>query len=305
MKPRDRKSTFILIIILLVIMVPATIVGTAFHVIEANKPIETCDLQVGTVCYNCEYKNGYCNFAINYNDDARYSLNYYKESDGAFVSVAPNYAFIADTDKVTSSGYADNTIIKALDLTTNNAQNFMGVKNYNIGISGGIYFVLNDQGKWAMARIDQQITTLTNFEYDYIGAHNKIVEGVLDGTRFAVLKDNQWMIIDSSGSVVSTPLSEQIYDYNDYYIATNSGNGTYSLYSYGGAPLTNTKFTYVYFIDKYIGVIDETAAFMVYNQNGNVVSNTYDNISPSSVSMENGENGVSVYVNGVLRETLT
>ena len=44
---------------------------------------------------------------------------------------------------------------------------------------------------------------------------------------------------------------------------------------------------------------------MVYNQNGNVVSNTYDNISPSSVSLENGENGVSVYVNGVLRETLT
>ena len=94
-------------------------------------------------------------------------------------------------------------------------------------------------------------------------------------------------------------------DYNDYYIATNSGNGTYSLYSYGGAPLTNTKFTYVYFIDKYIGVIDETATFMVYNQNGNVVSNTYDNISPSAVSLENGENGVSVYVNGVLRETLT
>ena len=58
-------------------------------------------------------------------------------------------------------------------------------------------------------------------------------------------------------------------------------------------------------MNKYIGVIDETATFMVYNQNGNVVSNTYDNISPSSVSMENGENGVSVYVNGVLRETLT
>ena len=62
MKPRDRKSTFILIIILLVIMVPATIAGTAFHVIEANKPIEVCDLQVGTVCYNCENKNGYCNY---------------------------------------------------------------------------------------------------------------------------------------------------------------------------------------------------------------------------------------------------
>ena len=129
-----------------------------------------------------------------------------------------------------------------------------------------LLFVKNNDDKWAIIKLGDSISQITNYDYEFIGLKDTISSNnLLETNYYIVKKDNLWGIIDNAGDLMSNYLSNEITLYNDILISTKKDN-KYYLYDYNGKRVIDENgFNYVSFTDKYINIVDSSSNLYVYD----------------------------------------
>ena len=309
---KNNKGTLILIIILLVIFSALAIWGGVGNYLGVNKPPEPENINrefkfnnklyfydmlklVGT--YNCQSAD--CDYATGTIDDGDFSLNYFKEAEKSQISLINNrYAFITDGNKE----------IILYDVVNSSVINkYKAVKNYKIGISDNYYIIKNLDNKWGIMQLDSQPNLIVDYEYEFIGINGKIDEETkLLGNKVFVVKDiNGWKLIDDKNIDLSTYFVNQIYDYNEKYVITKNGSYYYINGIASGSVLLSNLFINADFIGDYVALLSNTKEFYLINLNTlQEVSSRYPVNSIEDVKLEETLNGISISIDGVLKEVV-
>ena len=304
-----KNSILVIIIVLLIIMVPLAILSTylkfsGFNKKEDKKPAEfskpTEEIQPTN---NLKYQDGKlyfydlndnllgeyqcekdpCSYAVSTIDDSNYAISYL-ESEEQDINVFHNYTFINDNNKIIIYNFQTKEIVKT----------YQAIKNYNNMLEG--YLIVQDENdKWGVIKLDEEITEIIPSEYDFIGLTDNLNENnMLNSENFIVLKDNLWAIIDNEGDLASNFLSAEISSYNELLISVVNDN-IYYVYDYNGKRVIDEKgFNYVSFTNKFLNIVDQSNNLYIYDYmneqkispNMKVVGNDYPNSFISTYNEE-------------------
>lgn len=277
----ERKNTGILVIIigLLVIMLPLTFLSVYFKfttpVKEKEEPI-TNDVPQKETNDTSKYRDGKlyfynkdkqllgeyvcqkdpCSYAISENDDKLYALDYLETEQTDINVLLDKYAFIYDNEQTLLWDIEKNEVVNT----------YKSVKNYNNMISPEIVLVKNTEDKWGIIKLGEQVETISDFTYDFIGLIDNLDENNLLKTNNYIVKNgNLWGIIDGEGDLISNYLAGEITSYNDILISLKNEN-IYYLYDYNGKRVVDENgFNYLSFTDKYINIVDKNNNLYIYD----------------------------------------
>ena len=299
MKPKNNKMTLVMAIILTIIALPLAVISTYGRILyPPNAPL-ACDIKLtGGACYTCTNKDGYCNYAYNYVNDSKYALNYYKGTNN-FITFSEGYVFLMDTPltfNVNNNTEYPKTIMYGI--TNNNKLEVTGLNNYGIGFNGDYYIGIMDNGKYTLFRVNQLAQKAIEDEYDFIGAAGHLIDGKLDSSKFAVLKNNKWQLINTENTALTSEFENPIYDYSDYAVALyNETSNKYYLVNFQNESLMNRNFDKVFFYkDIVLGVSDNT--LYIYDSASNrVLSSTITISSPDDISVLEETDYIDISIN--------
>ena len=299
MKPKNNKMTLVMAIILIIIALPLAVISTYGRILyPPNAPL-ACDIKLtGGACYTCTNKDGYCNYAYNYVNDSKYALNYYKGTNN-FITFSEGYVFLMDTPltfNVNNNTEYPKTIMYGI--TNNNKLEVTGLNNYGIGFNGDYYIGIMDNGKYTLFRVNQLAQKAIEDEYDFIGAAGHLIDGKLDSSKFAVLKNNKWQLINTENTALTSEFENPIYDYSDYAIALyNETSNKYYLVNFQNESLMNRNFDKVFFYkDIVLGVSDNT--LYIYDSASNrILSSTITISSPDDISVLEETDYIDISIN--------
>lgn len=313
---QNKKITFVIIIILLLIFVPLAIMATTLHLQNKNQTIENPNHEflyngklyfyeneelLGT--YTCE-KEDYCDYAVSRNNST-FPLLEYKEDKREKMSLIQNrYAFLMDTT-ITSLNDAE---VILYDLETNQETGrYAEVKNYGIGIENNIYLVKNKEGLWGAIQFeDGVVNLLIPYNYDYIGLIDQKdanTEKIL-ANLFAVQKDNVWYLIDNNNNKVTDSFTDAIVSYSNEYVIVSNGTSM-QLLNYTGRNRLFGDYKYINFCGKYIAIVDNSDVFYLFDLESNSeVGNRHNVKNPSDLSFEVVNNYARVSLAGELIENI-
>ena len=299
MKPKNNKMTLVMAIILTIIALPLAVISTYGRILyPPNAPL-ACDIKLtGGACYTCTNKDGYCNYAYNYVNDSKYALNYYKGTNN-FITFSEGYVFLMDTPltfNVNNNTEYPKTIMYGI--TNNNKLEVTGLNNYGIGFNGDYYIGIMDNGKYTLFRVNQLAQRAIEDEYDFIGAAGHLIDGTLDSSKFAVLKNNKWQLINTENTALTSEFENPIYDYSDYAVALyNETSNKYYLVNFQNESLMNRNFDKVFFYkDIVLGVSDNT--LYIYDSASNrVLSSTITISSPDDISVLEETDYIDISIN--------
>ena len=286
---RYRKSTLCVIIVLLVFFLPITIFSTTKaiqkalyvenpnHEFKYNNKLYFYDGEELLGTYPCLNFTEVCELATPDNKpDPNIILKEYEVSNPTTIPIINSrYVFVKDT---TFENVATSSAI-LYDLTTNQLLiKYNKVKNYGIGLDNNILIVQDNNGKYGVIELADNVIARIPYEYDYIGASSIInpETNKISSTKLVTLKDNIWQIVDSYGSVLSTNFENDIYTYNDTYIVLKQKDNQMYLTNYSGDVILTDTFKYLDFYEQYLLVIDNSNNFYIYNlQISQRITNTY------------------------------
>lgn len=299
MKPKNNKMTLVMAIILTVIALPLAVISTYGRILyPPNAPL-ACDIKLTDgACYTCINKEGYCNYAYNYVNDSKYALNYYKGTNN-FITFSKGYVFLMDTPltfNVNNNTEYPKTIMYST--ANNNKLEVTGLNNYGIGFNGDYYIGIMDNGKYTLFRINQLAQKAIEDEYDFIGAAGHLVDGKLDSSKFAVLKNNKWQLINTENTALTSEFENPIYDYSDYAVALyNETSNKYYLVNFQNESLINRNFDKVFFYkDIVLGVSDNT--LYIYDSASNrILSSAITISSPDDISVLEETDYIDISIN--------
>ena len=299
MKPKNNKMTLVMAIILTIIALPLAVISTYGRILyPPNAPL-ACDIKLtGGACYTCTNKDGYCNYAYNYVNDSKYALNYYKGTNN-FITFSEGYVFLMDTPltfNVNNNTEYPKTIMYGI--TNNNKLEVTGLNNYGIGFNGDYYIGIMDNGKYTLFRVNQLAQKAIEDEYDFIGAAGHLIDGKLDSSKFAVLKNNKWQLINTENTALTSEFENPIYDYSDYAVALyNETSNKYYLVDFQNESLMNRNFDKVFFYkDIVLGVSDNT--LYIYDSASNrVLSSAITISSPDDISVLEETDYIDISIN--------
>ena len=299
MKPKNNKMTLVMAIILTIIALPLAVISTYGRILyPPNAPL-ACDIKLtGGACYTCTNKDGYCNYAYNYINDSKYALNYYKGTNN-FITFSEGYVFLMDTPltfNVNNNTEYPKTIMYGI--TNNNKLEVTGLNNYGIGFNGDYYIGIMDNGKYTLFRVNQLAQKAIEDEYDFIGAAGHLIDGKLDSSKFAVLKNNKWQLINTENTALTSEFENPIYDYSDYAVALyNETSNKYYLVDFQNESLMNRNFDKVFFYkDIVLGVSDNT--LYIYDSASNrILSSTITISSPDDISVLEETDYIDISIN--------
>ena len=299
MKPKNNKMTLVMAIILTVIALPLAVISTYGRILyPPNAPL-ACDIKLTDgACYTCTNKDGYCNYAYNYVNDSKYALNYYKGTNN-FITFSKGYVFLMDTPltfNVNNNTEYPKTIMYST--ANNNKLEVTGLNNYGIGFNGDYYIGIMDNGKYTLFRINQLAQKAIEDEYDFIGAAGHLVDGKLDSSKFAVLKNNKWQLINTENTALTSEFENSIYDYSDYAVALyNETSNKYYLVNFQNESLINRNFDKVFFYkDIVLGVSDNT--LYIYDSASNrILSSAITISSPDDISVLEETDYIDISIN--------
>lgn len=299
MKPKNNKMTLVMAIILTIIALPLAVISTYGRILyPPNAPL-ACDIKLtGGACYTCTNKDGYCNYAYNYVNDSKYALNYYKGTNN-FITFSEGYVFLMDTPltfNVNNNTEYPKTIMYGI--TNNNKLEVTGLNNYGIGFNGDYYIGIMDNGKYTLFRVNQLAQKAIEDEYDFIGAAGHLIDGKLDSSKFAVLKNNKWQLINTENTALTSEFENPIYDYSDYAVALyNETSNKYYLVNFQNESLMNRNFDKVFFYkDIVLGVSDNT--LYIYDSASNrILSSTITISSPDDISVLEETDYIDISIN--------
>lgn len=302
--PNNNKKTLYLIIVLLMIFTPLSIYSTIRHYHDINYVAPTCDIKLTDgSCYSCVNANGYCAYARNYLEDKTYKTNYYQIDSYSYVTVSGDYVFIVDTNMTTDGNtYEDNAGVILYNLKTKEKTNVMGIKNYTVGIDNNYYIIANLNNKYGIFTFTDTINPIIDYKYDFIGLINKQVDEKLDSSKFVVLENSNWKLIDINDNTLTANFSQPIYDYNDSHVILTLG-GSYKIYSYASKPLSDELFNKVILKDKYIGVLDSSKYFYVFDcSTEQIISQKYKAEMYDNLVLDIVDGELYIYKNGEVLE---
>ena len=299
MKPKNNKMTLVMAIILTIIALPLAVISTYGRILYPPDAPLACDIKLtGGACYTCTNKDGYCNYAYNYVNDSKYALNYYKGTNN-FITFSEGYVFLMDTPltfNVNNNTEYPKTIMYGI--TNNNKLEVTGLNNYGIGFNGDYYIGIMDNGKYTLFRVNQLAQKAIEDEYDFIGAAGHLIDGKLDSSKFAVLKNNKWQLINTENTALTSEFENPIYDYSDYAVALyNETSNKYYLVNFQNESLMNRNFDKVFFYkDIVLGVSDNT--LYIYDSASNrVLSSAITISSPDDISVLEETDYIDISIN--------
>ncbi len=312
----DKKITFYIILILLIIFVPLAGIGTTLHF--KNKPTKKENTNqeflydgklhfykdgvlVGT--YTCENQDEYCDYAV-FKNKKEYSLvEYEPESVSKSTFIDDTYAFLMDT----TTSNLQNAEILLVDVTNNRVMGrYKEVKNYGIGIENQNYIIKNNEDKWGIVQFYDGLILKVPFTYDYIGLANRIdiASNKIISDAFAVLKDGKWQLIDINGKELTSPFNQTIVTYSNEYIVLEE-NGNMQLVDYKGGNRLSETYKYLNFYNKYLGIINNNSEFYLYDlATDQIASNQHKVDTVSDVEVEIAENTLQIKIGGTLVESV-
>ncbi len=259
--------------------------------------------------YTCINNDSYCGYAYEYTDDDKNSdlLTYDDGKTDVFKLINNRYALLNDTNDKTE--YYRNSKVILYDVIENKKLNeFKAVKNYTIGMSNHLIFAMNDANLWQVISLgNENPLYVTKAEYNYLGVHNRVVDGMIDAHVIMAYKNGFYVLLNDTGSNKTERLSAAIADYNDNYIISKSSNNMYSLMTVNSYRLLNgEEYRKMYFVGKYVGVVDNDYKYYLLDYSYNkAVSEKYSTTSSDKVTEVVLENGnVEIYINDNLIETV-
>ena len=294
------KKTLITIIVLLVIMIPISGYATYKHFYIPKKTLKEnpnkemfFDNKVYLYldgqflgyydCTTCS-KVGYI---IN---DNSYHTNYYRngteDMNGAINSM---YAIFKENDQAVVYNIVGKSIIGKYD----------EVKNYKVK-SSGKYLIYKSNRKYGIINFDIGSTPIP-CDYDYISIPAHLNDSTLDSSKFIVLTNSTWKILDNKNNVLATS-NEEIVDFNDSYYITYSGG--YNIYDYeGNKYLESIPKTNVYGVGDYLFVLNDKQLFIYKDLNENMI--TYKLLNDyKTIYFNKTEKGIEIIIDGNVTETL-
>lgn len=299
MNPKNNKMTLVMAIILTVVALPLAVISTYGRVLyPPNAPV-ACDIKLTDgACYVCENKTGYCNYAYNYINDSKYALNYYKGTNN-FVTFSNGYVFLMDSP-TTFNAARNNEYPKTILYSTTSGSKLqvMGLNNYGLGFNGDYYIGIMEDGKYTIFYINQLVRKVLEDEYDFIGVANHITDGKLDSSKFAVLKNNKWQLIDIENTALTEELDNPIYDYSDYSIALYSETtNKYYLVNYQNKLLIDSYFDKVYFYKQIVLGVSGNNLYIYDSSANSILSNSIEVSSPDDITVKEKTDYIDIYIN--------
>lgn len=258
------KKTLITIIILLICVVPLAIYGTVKHIMNKdivvddnpnkdyilNNKVYFYDSGILKGTYKCANE---CKKITTTIDDNKYSINYYMLGKNDAPEVLPNNYALFEEDQ--------SVALYSIDLK-NKVLQFDAVKNYNVNHSSPVLIIKNN-GKYGVLSLSEFKVLVSN-SYDFIAIPNRVVDGVLDTSRFIGKKGNYWYVLESDGSYNHEEFIDPIVDFNDNYVIVKNQDA-YKIYDYDKKEyLLNSNKKAVYCLGSYVLVIDESNNLLVY-----------------------------------------
>lgn len=295
---KNNKMVLPVIIILLIIFLPLTVIGSYKS------------LSNGTSLENPSKEHKYNNKLFYYDsegkllgtyectssdcDDAQTEIDdeindFYKEGDKNDIGVFnTDNVFIKDNDKIYL--YSLGTKIKLLTLNM--------LKNYNSDIEGNYLIVKNEENLYGLFDLN-----VGNFKikpsYDYMALANKTDEDVIKSDKIIVEKLNGYYLIDKDDNSLTSTFGVPIYDYNDNLIISKN-NDIYSFYTYNGDNILSDLSinNYEYFNDYIIILTSSSNEIIIYNSKSSTIEKRYTPIETDSLSYEINDNQIIIKNNG-------
>lgn len=304
---RRNNSILSIIIILLVLMIPLSSLSIFLHINQESNN-EGTNKNPNNIVSNQEpvkYQNGSlyfydnntnligsytcqkdpCSYAKSTIDDSNYPIDYLKNQELETNVINDSFVFINDNNKILLYDIKKKETIKT----------YKAINNYNNAVDPTLMLVLNDENKWGVISITNEVEEIIPHEYDFIGLIKK--DNLVNTEYFVVKKDSLWGLIDQENSMMSNYLSYAIVSYNDLAISLQD-NQTYYVYDYNGKRLIDQNgFNYVSFTEKLINIIDKNNNFYVYDlQNGAKVT------PDIPITSTDYANSFTSYINGNVLE---
>lgn len=258
------KKTLITIIVLLVIFLPCSIIGTVKHF----------DMKKGKIVDdNINKEFIYNNKLYFYDNDkllSTYACNACKKASNKYSDIKNTnyYKFgIKEIEPVLTNMFGifeENGKTLLYNLTGGNVlDSYDEVINY--GISSTSKFLINKKdNKWGILFLDFSNNTITN-EYDYIALPAHLNNNVLDSSKFIVSKNNLWYILKEDGTLFKEATSKEIVDFNEEYYITY--DGSYHIMDYNNVEyLQFLSKKGVYAVGKYIFIESNNNLLLVYEK---------------------------------------
>lgn len=311
---QNKKITFVIIIILLIVFVPLAIFSTTLHLQNKKQSIDNPNhefLYNGKLYfykndellgnYVCE-ETDYCDYAIA-RMNSTYPLMEPKQTKNEKLSLIENrYAFLMDT----TTTLLNTAEIILFDIETNKEiGRYTEVKNYGVGIDNTIYLVKNKEGLWGAIEFKDGANLIIPYNYDYIGlVDQKEENGTISSSLFAVLKDKTWYLIDSNNNKVTDSFQNEIVSYNKEYVIVSNGTSM-QLLNYTGRNRLFGDYKYLNFCGKYIAIVDNSDVFYLFDiENNQEIGNRHNVKNPNELNFEIVNNRARVSLAGELIENI-
>ena len=296
---RRKKISLILIIVFLVIFSPLAVLGFIHknnqNMLDENPGHDRYfkgyiwfydDNDNYLSKYECQTET--CKLSGLTIDDEKYGINYYKEGTQDDVGIINNhYTFI--TDGVFNYLY---------DITTGTSlQKYKAIKTYNTTIEGNYYIVQNENNLWGVLTINNMLTAVLPFEYDFIGLKSELNNNNnLVSEKFIVSKDSKWYLVDENNSAITGETTDPIVDYINEIMFTKA-NGKVRIFDFNE--------------NEFLAQLNIKDFISLSNCTGVILDNNYLNIyknlyyapvkqiylsDPDNVTMENNGYNITVKI---------
>ena len=168
------------------------------------------------------------------------------------------------------------------------------------------YLILkNNNNKYGLFNTTNPSFTISS-DYDFMGINDYYINKDINDSRFVVLKDNNWFIIDKEGNKISEDNSLPIYDYDDkyiyYVIITNGISNTYYIYDYKGNRVLSTyNIALVDYNEEYIIIKSNQNSIYIFNKDLEL-NKSYNSFN-SNYSYKIEYNKIIIYNNNEIIDT--
>lgn len=303
----NKKTTFIVMIVLFVISLSFTIIGflnnNNGHVLEENKNHEFYykgylwfyDNNKLISKYECMTEN--CGYSKSVLDDDEYGVRYYKDGNIKSTGVINNkYAFITDGDSVK---LYDVSIGKVL-------QNYKEIKTYNTNLEGNVFILKNKNDLWGAISFQNDLSLVVPFENEFVGLiDNLINEDTISTKKFIVEKDHKFSIMEN-GELKLEMIDDPIVYYNDNYVFEKK-DGKYLVFDYKNTRYLNDTVIDDFVLEgDYIGIVSDDS-ILVYNDLGqNYLKNiVFKKSNDNKIKMSINNGNLEVIVDGEVIDTIS
>lgn len=300
------KKTLITIIVLLIIFLPLTVIGTINHFKGAGKTtVEDENVNKDFIFNNkvyfyqdgvlsSTYECDNCGVSEPILDDANYHTNSYQSGTKEFNPIlGDGWALFKKGDKEALYNLIGKNVVFE----------YQAVKSYKVDTESNI-LISRSGNKWGVSFLDMSATGIKN-NYDYIALPAHFTNDVLETSKFIGQINNKWYILDSNSTNAVIGLVEnEIVDFNDnYYITYN--DGSYKVMDYNNVEhLVGNSFKNIYAVGKYIFAVTTSNILFIYENCDMPILKNTQLPEYKEIYFSKNDNGIAIMIDKKLHENI-